>query len=457
MNKELLEKVINLGLKHGATFSEVFYEKASIKNYVLTDSKLEKIVFSYQEGAGIRLRINDNTRYAYTNELNLENLLNVTKNLIDSNSITNIDEISLEPLKEYKIDRKIEHEDLSDNAKKCFMYNIDKIARSKSNLVSQVKVILYECDQKVTIANSKKRYASDDRILTRVGITVTVKEGDKITSSHELFGISGGYEILDKIDAESITNELVESAISKLNAKSCPSGEMPVVIGPAFGAVIFHEACGHAMESTSVAKNISVLSNKLGTKIGSDKLNIVDDGTLPGEWGTINIDDEGNETRRNILIENGILKGYLVDYFDSIKMNCEPTSSCRRQGYSFIPVSRMNNTYLLPGTDKIEDMISSIDYGIYAKRLTGGSVDPVTGDFNFAIDEAYLIKNGEVTCPVKDVSLIGNTLDILQKVEMVSDNLILGNGWCGASSGSVPVGCGQPTIKVSKILVGGSD
>lgn len=455
MNKELLQKLVNKGLSCGADFSEIFYEDTITKSYNLTNSKIEKINFSHINGAGIRLRFNENTRYAHTNDLTENNLLSVIDSLGDSNQ-KNHNIVTLNDLEQYKVPRKIEHNEYPDDMKKEILYKIDSLIRSKSDKIIQVQAVLWELDQKVTIANSFGKHVSDDRILTRINIFVTGKKGNTSASAHELFGLSKGYEIIEEMDLEEVTSSLVEAVVNKLDATECPGGNMPVIIGPAFGSVIFHEACGHAMESTTVSKGISVLSNKLNEKIGSDKLNIIDDGTISGEWGTINIDDEGNITQQNKLIENGILKGYLIDYFDGKKMNMESTGSCRRQDYSYIPVSRMNNTYLLPGKDKIADMFKSIEYGLYAKRMNGGSVDPVTGDFNFGVDEGYMIRNGKICECVKGVSLIGNALDILKQVEMVSDDLAFGSGFCGADSGSVPVSCGQPTIKISNILVGGS-
>ena len=211
------------------------------------------------------------------------------------------------------------------------------------------------------------------------------------------------------------------------------------------------------MEATTVARNISVLSNKLNEKIASDKVTIIDDGTIKSLWGSVNVDDEGKDPNKNLLIENGYLRNYLIDYVNSKKMKMAYTGSGRRQNYKYAPTSRMNNTYLLEGTDKIEDMIKSIKYGLYAKQMGGGSVNPITGDFNFSVEEAFLIEDGKITKPVKGASLIGNTLDILKNVEMVSDNLEYGTGWCGSESGSIPVITGEPTIKVSKILVGGTN
>ena len=230
---------------------------------------------------------------------------------------------------------------------------------------------------------------------------------------------------------------------------------MPVVIGPGFGGVIFHEACGHAMEATSVADGMSVLSHDLNKKVASDIVNIIDDGTLDKEWGSTKIDDEGCETKRNVLIKDGVLVGYLIDEINNRKMNMQVTGSGRRESYLFAPTSRMNNTYLLPGNDSFEDMIKSIKLGLYAKRLGGGQVSPVTGEFNFGCDLAYMIRDGKIAECVKSASLIGTTKEILQNVEMISDDLALGPGMCGSNSGSVPVNVGEPTIKVSSILVGG--
>ena len=232
---------------------------------------------------------------------------------------------------------------------------------------------------------------------------------------------------------------------------------MPVVIAPGFGAVIFHEACGHGLEATSVAPNLSIFSNQLGKKVGSDKVTLIDDGTIVGAWGSNIIDDEGGKTQRNILIENGILKNYLIDKYNSKKMKMSSNGCGRRESYEYSPTSRMSNTYLAPGSDTVENMIKSVDYGIYCKKLSGGQVNTTTGDFNFGVEAGYLIENGKITDRVKGLTLIGNGKDILNNVEMVGSDLEINDGYCGSKSGMVPVTCGQPTIKVSKMLVGGKE
>ena len=310
-------------------------------------------------------------------------------------------------------------------------------------------------NQKVTIANSYGNLIKESRFLSRFVLSIIVKENNKNESASFNFGAAKGLEIIDDAKIFEKIKETLETAIDKLNAKPCPGGEMPVVISNGFGGVLIHEACGHAMEATTVSDGTSVLSDKLDKKIASDKVTIIDDGTLVNEWGTTFYDDEGNKTQKNILIEKGILKKFLIDEISTRVMEGKISGSGRREDFSFIPTSRMNNTYLASGNDTFEKMISSIKYGLYAKCMGGGIVNPVTGDFNFAVTSAYLIRNGKISEPVKGASLIGNTLDILKEIEMVGNDLELSSGECGSISGWVPVNVGQPTIKLGKILVGG--
>ena len=230
---------------------------------------------------------------------------------------------------------------------------------------------------------------------------------------------------------------------------------MPVVIGNGFGGVIFHEACGHSLEASSVSKGLSVFSNKLGQQIANKAVTAIDDGTLPNEWGSNTIDDEGFKTRKNVLIKNGILNSYLIDQFNGRRMGAEQNGASRRQSYEFEPTSRMSNTYIAPGKYTPEEIIASVPLGLYAKSLGGGSVNPATGDFNFACEEAYIIRDGKVAELVKGATLIGTGAEVLMNIDMVGNDLKLAQGVCGASSGSIPVDVGQPTIRVKEITVGG--
>ena len=240
-----------------------------------------------------------------------------------------------------------------------------------------------------------------------------------------------------------------------LNAKECPSGKMPVIIGNGFGGVIFHEACGHSLEASAVSKNLSVFSNKLGTKIASDIVSAVDDGTIEGGWGSENFDDEGNPTHRNLLIKDGILTSYLIDPFNGRRMNAKENGASRRQSYKYEPTSRMSNTFILAGKSTPEEIIKNTKFGLYAKKLGGGSVNPATGEFNFAANEAYIVENGKISYPVKGATLIGSGKEVLLKIDMIANDLLRAQGMCGAASGSIPTDVGQPTIRVSEMTVGG--
>ncbi|MBQ5794143.1 MAG: TldD/PmbA family protein, partial [Clostridia bacterium] len=232
-------------------------------------------------------------------------------------------------------------------------------------------------------------------------------------------------------------------------------GKMTVAIENGFGGVIFHEACGHSLEATSVAIGASQMAGKLGQMIANPKVTAIDDGTIPNAWGSVNIDDEGNPTQRNVLIENGVLKSYMVDRLGSRRMGLPMTGNSRRQGYDYEPTSRMTNTFIDNGPDRNEDIIASIEYGLYCKEMGGGSVNPLTGAFNFAVREGYIVRNGKICEAVRGASLIGTGSQILKDIDMVGQNLATGQGMCGSSSGSVPTDVGQPLIRVSEITVGG--
>ena len=279
----------------------------------------------------------------------------------------------------------------------------------------------------------------------------------KIETGFEGPGASAGFEFfLNNVDIESLAKKTAEKTIMMLEAKECPSGKMPVVIGNGFGGTLFHEACGHPLEASMVSKNLSVFSGKVGQQIASPILSAIDDGTIPNGWGSNNIDDEGNKTEKTLLIENGILKDYLIDDFNGRRMGRKGNGACRRQSYKYEPTSRMSNTYICAGKSTPEEIIKATKFGLYAKSLAGGQVNPVTGEFNFGCSEAYLVRDGKICEPVRGASVIGTGPDILMKIDMIGNDLLRGQGMCGAASGFIPVDCGQPTIRVSEMTVGGN-
>ena len=328
-------------------------------------------------------------------------------------------------------------------------------AKNYNNEISQVIANYSDKEQNVLIANTEGIYIKDTRIRTRLGVSAVASKDNENQTGFQGPGRHMGIEMFEKIDPEAAGIEAARIAHTMLHAKNCPAGNMTVAIDNGFGGVIFHEACGHALEATAVAKGNSVFAGKLGQQIASSKVTAIDDGTIPNAWGSLNIDDEGNKTQKNVLIENGILKGYMIDTLNGRRMNMKSTGSSRRQSYKYQPTSRMTNTYIAAGTDKPDDIIKSIEDGLYAKKLGGGSVNPVTGEFNFSVQEGYLVKNGVIQEPVRGASLIGKGSDVLMDIDMVGDNLELAQGRCGSSSGNIPTNVGQPMIRVKKITVGG--
>lgn len=457
MNKELLTNYLNVALETGADFAEIYYEKAKNTIFRLNDSKLDSIDTNDEEGLGIRVIKKDESYYTSTTNFDPENIEKTIRRLLKNIPVEKGRKVVLNELVDKRRKAQIPHASFPASAKKELLYKIDKIAREQSKEVVQVSTGIVESDKEFIIANSDSLLITGNSILTRIVATIfTEKNG---TKAHEFvdYGKGLGYELLDEISIEDMIEKTTKTAVDKLAAKDFKGGELPVVIAPGFGAVIFHEACGHGLEATSVAPHLSVFSDDLGKKIASPKVTLIDDGTIEGAWGSSIIDDEGNPTQKNILIENGILKSYLVDHFNSKEMKQKINGCGRRQDYHYSTTSRMSNTYLAPGTDKVEDMIKSIKLGVYCERMSGGSVNPSTGDFNFAVDTARLIKDGKLKELLKGITLIGNSKEILKNVEMVSDDLKISAGYCGSKSGTIPVTIGQPTIKVSKIIVGGKE
>ncbi len=457
LSKQLIEKVIDKALSNGADFAEIFVEDTYKSHIRFVDRKTKQLVSGKDFGAGIRVFYGNFQVYAYTNNVSEESLLSAADAVAKAQKGKDI--IIPMQMKETIVENihpvELNIDDVSKEEKIDFLRKIDAAARNYSNLITQVDAGLLEIMQNVLIANSEGLYITDKRNYTRVMAASIATKGKEMQSSHEGPGKLAGYEFVRSLDPVYLGEETARVAVTMINADYAPSGKFPVVIDNGFGGVIFHEACGHSLETTSVAKGASVFAGKMGQKIANEAVTAIDDGTIPNQWGSTNIDDEGNPTQKTVLIENGILKSYIVDKMGARKMGLKSTGSGRRQSYKFAPASRMRNTYIAAGKHKLEDLIASVDYGIYAKKMGGGSVLPGTGNFNFAVSEGYIIRNGKIEEPVRGATLIGNGADALLKISMVADNLKLAEGMCGSVSGSIPVCVGQPAIKIDEIVVGG--
>ncbi len=459
LNKDKLEDYLNRCLMTGAEFAEIYEEKIDKCVYEYIDSKLNDISNMDDYGVGIRIKLGDNVVYGYVNVVDDEHIYRKIDELssgFDGDRVVSDVKLVQEDVRVINPIR-IWPRDYGEDNKVNLLKRVDSCIRSQDKRIVQVESILMEDERHVVIANSDGKYVCDDRLHLRLFDTVTVEENGKRKRMHESFGKCMGYEMFDEFDVSGFASSLVKSAILKLKAVACPGGEMPVILGPGFCGTIIHEAVGHTLEATSVGIGNSIMCGKLGVKLGRDVLTLIDDGSIGNEWGSSNIDDEGNVPRRNVLIDKGVISGYLVDMFNSKRMGMSSNGCGRREGYYYAPTSRMSNTFIAPGSDKLEDMIASIKNGLFVRSMNGGTVKPETGDFNFNCDSVCMIRDGKLAEEVDDVMLIGNAVSILKNISMVSDEVALESGHCGSLSGNIYVTVGEPYIKVDKVMVGGSD
>ena len=457
IKQELLFEVLHTALSKGGDFAEVFCEHTRANVLSFVDGKIDKINDNVLSGVGIRVFLGERTVYASTSDISREGLLSCARSVADALSegkapisicLTRKNIIDIHPVKISPVSAEIGlKSDILKSA--CFA------AKEYNSLISQVTGSLAAVKHDILVANSEGLLAEDSHTRTRIAVSAVASENGENQSGSASPGRGMGLEMFDFISPIETGRRAAEQAMVNLRASYCEAGQMTVAIENGFGGVIFHEACGHSLEATQVGVGMSEMCGKLGQKIANEKITAIDDGTIAGAWGSTNIDDEGNPTQRNVLIENGVLKGYMVDRLGSRRMGMAMTGNSRRESYAYEPTSRMTNTFIDNGPDKNEDIIASIEYGLYAKQMGGGSVNPLTGAFNFAVTEGYMVRNGKICEAVRGASLIGTGSKILQDIDMVGQNLATGQGMCGSSSGSIPTDVGQPLIRVKKITVGG--
>ncbi len=457
ISRSIVESVLSCAISTGADFAELYAENTRNNTVLLEDGRISRVSDNLLSGVGIRAFLGTRTVFASTSDLSREGLLRCAASVasaigelrqeisvkLTESIFPNIHPVRVNPA---SVDAAVRADLLREG---CLA------AKNYDPSISQVTGNLLSVDHTILVANTEGLYTTDRHIRTRMAIqAVASKNGENQSGSHSP-GAGMGLEFFDTHAPADIGREAARQATVNLRADYCPAGVMTVAIENGFGGVIFHEACGHSLEATSVAIGASQMAGKLGQQIANPKVTAIDDGTIPGAWGSVNIDDEGTPTQRNVLIENGILKNYMIDRLGSRRMGMPMTGSARRQSYLYEATSRMTNTFIDNGTDRNEDIIASIENGLYCRKMGGGSVNPLTGAFNFAVTEGYLVKNGKICEPVRGASLIGTGSEILQNIDMVGQNLATGQGMCGSASGSVPTDVGQPLIRVSTITVGG--
>lgn len=452
-------RILNKGLCTGADYAEIYIENIETFTVSVENGKVENSAVIRSSGAGIRLLNKLQSVYGYTNDLSEKSLTKLIESLACSfkdKQILEVKELKTKRAKDLSVCTK-PFEEIDDKTIINYLKSGCDVLMNYDKRIVRSNVSFNYKISNIQIINSKGFNHLDKKERGRVGISCKAVDQGKIETGFEGPGASAGFEFFEsKVDIKKIAKSVAEKTIMMLEAKECPSGKMPVVIGNGFGGTLFHEACGHPLEASAVSKNLSVFADKLGKQIASPILSAIDDGTIPNAWGSNNIDDEGNKTEKTLLIENGILKNFLIDDFNGRRMGRQGNGACRRQSYKFEPTSRMSNTYICAGKSTPEEIIKATKFGLYAKSLAGGQVNPVTGEFNFGCSEAYLIRDGKICEPVRGASVIGTGQDILMKIDMIGNDLERAQGMCGAASGYVPVDCGQPTIRVSEMTVGGN-
>lgn len=458
ITKANAKKILDITLSSGADFGELFFEDTIESSLKLENGVVSKVNSGNVYGCGIRILKKDKCVYGYTNDISMKSLAKLATTLKDS--FFGSKEYEVKPLKLVKSSNKhlpkIPYEKVSQEELLSLLKKAYTAAKEYDEKISKVDVGFSYDNKKITIFNSDGKIVKDQHTRGRMSIIVIASKDGEMQMMHSGPGAQKGFEYFkDEIDVVDIAKQTAKSAITMLLADECPAKVMPVIIDNGFGGVIFHEACGHPLEASAVSKNLSPFANKIGQKVASEVVSAIDDGTIEGGWGSGNFDDEGNKTTRNVLIKDGILQNYLIDNFNGRVMNRDGNGACRRESYKYQPTSRMSNTFIDNGKSTFDEIISSTKYGLYAKSLGGGSVNPTTGDFNFAVNEGYIVENGKIAYPVKGATLIGNGADVLLKIDMVGNNLERAQGICGAASGSIPADVGQPTIRVSSMTVGG--
>ena len=458
LDRKTAADVLDQAIRTGGDFAELFVEDRINHNLTLRSGRLESVRTGRLHGAGVRVFDGLRAIYVYTNDVSRDGLLTCAAQAAAAvRGDTGCKPVGFSPwsaVREEEIG--LMPGDIPAARKAEKLRAADKAARAVSPEIVQVNCEYLDHEQNVLICNTEGVFAEDRRVRTRMSVSAVASDGRENQVGSESPGASMGFEIFESIiDPEQSAKAAATTAVTMLHAESCPAGVFPVVIDNGFGGVIFHEACGHSLEATSVAYNLSEFSGKLGTQIAASCVTAVDDGTIPGEWGSLHIDDEGMPTTRLVLIRDGVLVNYMIDKLGGRRMNMAPTGSGRRESYAWAPTSRMRNTYIAAGKDDENEMIATMGTGLYAKKMGGGSVNPATGEFNFSVQEGYWVQDGRIVRPVRGASLIGKGGEVLMRIDRVGKNMKMAQGMCGSRSGSLPVNVGQPMIRVSRLTVGG--
>jgi len=457
-----IESIVSEASGSNIDLADLYMQYSTVESWTCEDGIVKNGSQQIDSGFGIRSISKEKTGFSYGNNFEYDEIIKaskLSKSIVQSSSPKSL------KLKEYSDFKKLYISDspltsVSDDRKVDFLKEMNKYIKNKDKRVQQVIINLSASFDSIFVANSLGTFSFDDRPLVRYNVMVILKSGDRLERGSA--GGGGRYSYKNLIDTNrpfELADEAIRIADVNLTSKPCKAGNTTVVLGSGWPGVLLHEAVGHGLEGDFNRKKTSNFSDQIGEKVASELCTVIDDGTIDDRRGSLSIDDEGTPTAKNILIENGILKGYMQDLMNAKLMNVKPTGNGRRESYAHLPMPRMTNTFMLGGESNSEEIIDSVKDGIYAVNFSGGQVDITSGQFVFTASEAYRIESGKIKNPIKGMTLIGNGPDVLKKVSMVANDMKLddGVGTCGKEGQSVPVGVGQPTLKIDNITVGGTE
>ena len=460
VDPDVVSRVLDAGRATGAEFAEVFVEDKRSTSAGLDDGRVEQVTSGRTRGAGIRVVAGETTGFAYTSDLSERGLMAAAQAAAAAarQGGGGVRSVALGPLVEHSVnDVRIDPREVAKARKVELLQRADEAARAVDGAVVQVSAGYGDSVRQILVANSDGVLAADRQVRTLFRISVVANGDLGMQTGYESLGHTIGFEVFDAADVAELAELAARQALVKLKARPAPSGTLPVVIRQGTGGVLFHEACGHGLEADLVAKGASVYRGKVGELVASPLVTLIDDGSMGGEWGAIGIDDEGHPSQRNVLIQDGVLTDYMWDYLRARREGRAQSGNGRRQSYADLPMVRMTNTFVTNGADDPDDIVRATDHGVYVAKLGGGQVDTASGDFVFGMVEAYLIEDGKITEPLREGNLIGNGPQVLRDIDMLGNDFAMGNpGTCGKDGQGVPVGDGQPTLRVKALTVGGT-
>ncbi len=460
LDADVLTRVLGRATATGAEFAEVYAEDKRVTGLGLDDGKVEQVSSGRDRGAGIRVVNGETTGFAYTADLTERGLLAAAEAAAGAAARGGggVRTVGLVASASRRVSPVAVYPDTVPKAKKVDMLlRANDAARASGSSIVQVSAGMGDSRKRILVANSDGLLATDEQVRINFRVSAVASGDIGMQTGVQSIGGTIGFELFDDNDVEELARRAAEQALTKLRARPAPSGSVPVVIKCGTGGVLFHEACGHGLEADLVSKGASVYAGRRGEQVASPLITLVDDGTMQGEWGAIGIDDEGHPSQRNVLIEDGVLTDYMWDFLRARKEGRAQSGNGRRQSYMHLPMVRMTNTYVLNGTEEPDDIIRATDHGVYVVQLGGGQVDTASGDFVFGMVEAYLIEGGQITEPLREGNLMGNGPQVLQDIDLLGNDFAMGSpGTCGKDGQGVPVGDGQPTLRVKALTIGGT-